>query len=708
MAQGLGAGLAHRRVRDAAVGDATPAATASRSRAGSAAARTRSPGSIGRALRACIDLRALGENTIALDCDVLQADGGTRTAAITGAYVALADAVTWLGAHGRLAGPEAAVVPGRGGERRRGRRARAARPALRGGLARRGGHERRRHRHGHADRGAGHRARAPRSAAARSTPCSTRRSPASGSSPTCRRRRWPSPTPASCREPDALRRGGASSGCCWPPATRASSPSCGGCSRPGLGVVGLADVPEFPEAPETGATFAENALAKARDAAAATGLPSVADDSGLAVDALNGMPGVLSARWSGRHGDDRANLELLLAQLGDVPDERRGAAFVCAAALVVPGGPETVVHGEWPGAIIRGPRGAPTASATTRSSCRTGRRARRPSCRPTRRTRRPTGPARCRPCCRTCAHWRDARLATITRSGPVALVDVRWGRLVAALVAVLVAVVVAVCAMRWGGVAGVRAEVAAAGAWAPLLFVALQALVTITPLPRTMFTVAAGVLFGAAWGLALTITGTALAALAAYGLVRWVGGPLVARHEHRPSFAWVRARLDRSGLLAMVSLRLLPMVPFSVLNYAAGVARVRLVPFLRRHGARGAARHDRRSWCSATPSRAATSTRRSSRCRSPGRRWAWRGDDRRPPRRPAAPCRDRPRLTPAGLRRASTHACRRTGMGRALHPGAASGPPPAGLRARPSSCSAPWRWGRPGRSPRRASSARRR
>jgi XTP/dITP diphosphohydrolase len=104
-------------------------------------------------------------------------------------------------------------------------------------------------------------------------------------------------------------------------------------------VVGLADVPEFPEAPETGATFAENALAKARDAAAATGLPSVADDSGLAVDALNGMPGVLSARWSGRHGDDRANLELLLAQVGDVPDERRGAAFVCAAALVVPDGP---------------------------------------------------------------------------------------------------------------------------------------------------------------------------------------------------------------------------------------------------------------------------------------------------------------------------------------------------------------------------------
>ena len=122
-------------------------------------------------------------------------------------------------------------------------------------------------------------------------------------------------------------------------------------------VLGLADVPAFPDAPETGATFAENALAKARDAAAATGLPAVADDSGLTVDALNGMPGVLSARWAGRHGDDLANLHLVLAQLADVPDERRGAAFVCAAALVAPGGREIVVHGEWPGRIIRAPRG---------------------------------------------------------------------------------------------------------------------------------------------------------------------------------------------------------------------------------------------------------------------------------------------------------------------------------------------------------------
>jgi uncharacterized membrane protein YdjX (TVP38/TMEM64 family) len=156
----------------------------------------------------------------------------------------------------------------------------------------------------------------------------------------------------------------------------------------------------------------------------------------------------------------------------------------------------------------------------------------------------------------------------------------KWGRLVAAAVAVLGAVVVGLVAMHWGGVAGVRAQVAAAGAWAPLLFVLLQAVITITPLPRTVFTVAAGVLFGALWGLVLTITGTTLAALAAYGLVRWVGGPVVERHAHRPGFAWVRARLDHSGLLAMVSLRLLPMVPFSVLNYAAGVAGVRVLTFL--------------------------------------------------------------------------------------------------------------------------------
>lgn len=124
----------------------------------------------------------------------------------------------------------------------------------------------------------------------------------------------------------------------------------------GLELLTLDDVPPYDEAPETGATFEENAVAKARDAFAATGLPSLADDSGVAVDALNGMPGVLSARWSGGHGEDAANYELLLAQLGDVPDARRGAAFVSVCALVTGSG-DVVVRGEWPGVIAREPLG---------------------------------------------------------------------------------------------------------------------------------------------------------------------------------------------------------------------------------------------------------------------------------------------------------------------------------------------------------------
>jgi XTP/dITP diphosphohydrolase len=122
-------------------------------------------------------------------------------------------------------------------------------------------------------------------------------------------------------------------------------------------VVGLGDVPAYDEVPETGATFAENALIKAREAAARTGLPAVADDSGLAVDALNGMPGVLSARWSGAGHTDESNLRLVLEQTADVPDERRGAAFLCAAALVLPDGVERVVEGRLDGALVREPRG---------------------------------------------------------------------------------------------------------------------------------------------------------------------------------------------------------------------------------------------------------------------------------------------------------------------------------------------------------------
>ena len=129
-----------------------------------------------------------------------------------------------------------------------------------------------------------------------------------------------------------------------------------GAGLSGLTLVSLNDVAPFDEAPESGATFEDNALAKARDAFAATGLASVADDSGLEVAALNGMPGVLSARWSGGHGDDAANTGLLLAQLRDVPDERRGAAFVSACALVS-GSAEVVVRGEWRGSIAREPRG---------------------------------------------------------------------------------------------------------------------------------------------------------------------------------------------------------------------------------------------------------------------------------------------------------------------------------------------------------------
>jgi XTP/dITP diphosphohydrolase len=124
-----------------------------------------------------------------------------------------------------------------------------------------------------------------------------------------------------------------------------------------VALVGLDDVPAYEEVPETGLTFAENALLKAREGVRHTGLPTVADDSGLTVDALAGMPGVFSARWAGRHGDDRANLELVLAQISDLADAHRGAAFVCAAALVLPGGREHLVDGRQVGRLLRAPRG---------------------------------------------------------------------------------------------------------------------------------------------------------------------------------------------------------------------------------------------------------------------------------------------------------------------------------------------------------------
>jgi XTP/dITP diphosphohydrolase len=127
---------------------------------------------------------------------------------------------------------------------------------------------------------------------------------------------------------------------------------------PDIEVLGLDDVTPYDEPVEDQPTFSGNALLKAHAGLAATGLPSVADDSGLCVDALNGMPGVLSARWSGQPKSDQRNNALLLEQLGDVPDERRGAHFTCAVAFCAPGLDPLVVEGRMDGRIIRETRGS--------------------------------------------------------------------------------------------------------------------------------------------------------------------------------------------------------------------------------------------------------------------------------------------------------------------------------------------------------------
>lgn len=124
-----------------------------------------------------------------------------------------------------------------------------------------------------------------------------------------------------------------------------------------LELVGVTEFPDVQDVVETGVTFVENAALKATAVAAATGLPAVADDSGLAVEVLGGAPGVFSARWAGRHGDDAANLELLLAQLADVPDGHRAAAFVCAAVLAFPDGRTVAREGRFEGTLTREPRG---------------------------------------------------------------------------------------------------------------------------------------------------------------------------------------------------------------------------------------------------------------------------------------------------------------------------------------------------------------
>ncbi|WP_062520241.1 RdgB/HAM1 family non-canonical purine NTP pyrophosphatase [Demequina silvatica] len=128
---------------------------------------------------------------------------------------------------------------------------------------------------------------------------------------------------------------------------------------PGLAAEDLASAKDLnaPSPVEDGISFEDNALIKARALAVSSGLPAIADDSGIAVDVMGGAPGIFSALWSGRHGADSENLDLLLAQMADIPDEHRGASFVCAAALVTPAGEEVVVLGRQPGRLTREPAG---------------------------------------------------------------------------------------------------------------------------------------------------------------------------------------------------------------------------------------------------------------------------------------------------------------------------------------------------------------
>ena len=123
-------------------------------------------------------------------------------------------------------------------------------------------------------------------------------------------------------------------------------------------LIGVDQFPQLVDVDETGATFEENSLLKARYTCQATGLPAIADDSGLCVDALNGDPGIFSARWAGVHGNDQANLEKVLAQLKDVPDEKRTAYFTCVASLVLPDGREQVAEGRFEGRILHAPVGS--------------------------------------------------------------------------------------------------------------------------------------------------------------------------------------------------------------------------------------------------------------------------------------------------------------------------------------------------------------
>ena len=124
-----------------------------------------------------------------------------------------------------------------------------------------------------------------------------------------------------------------------------------------IDLIGVDQFPDLVDVVETGATFEENSLLKSRYTCLATGLPAIADDSGLCVDFLNGDPGIFSARWAGNHGDDQANLEKVLTQLKDVPDKDRTAHFKCVASLVMPDGREQVAEGRFEGHILHAPVG---------------------------------------------------------------------------------------------------------------------------------------------------------------------------------------------------------------------------------------------------------------------------------------------------------------------------------------------------------------
>ena len=152
----------------------------------------------------------------------------------------------------------------------------------------------------------------------------------------------------------------------------------------------------------------------------------------------------------------------------------------------------------------------------------------------------------------------------------------------AALAVSAVAALVVLSRLGPGGLSAgtVQDAVRGAGAWAPALFVVLQILVTVPPVPRTIFTLAAGLLFGSVLGVAIAVSATALSAVVAFWLVRLTGGALVERFADRGPVVWTRQRLDRSGLLAVTSLRLIPALPFSLLNYAAGLSGVRFTPYL--------------------------------------------------------------------------------------------------------------------------------